>query len=112
ADRVAVTESGIERQPVLAVEIHQVLTHLGVDRPFVEKCDLVEPASLPSERMTGEGAAALSRAQRTVALPRELDRVGAAVTLDGAAVIGAEGFSERGSDVVVVIADQKPAESL
>src|SRR5439155_25382143 len=111
ADRVAVAEAGIERQPVLAIDVHEVLAHLRVYRPLVEECDLVEPAPLAGERVMHDGAATLPGAQRTVGLPLELDRVGTAVALDGATVVGAEGFSERRPDVVVVVADQKPAQS-
>src|SRR5258708_5265320 len=55
-DRVAVAEAGIERQPVLAVLVHEVLAHLRVYRPLAEECDLVEPASLAGERVTYDGA--------------------------------------------------------
>src|SRR5437773_3868814 len=65
ADRVAVAEARIERQPVLAVDVHEVLAHLRVHRPLVEECDLVEPALLPSKRVMYDGAAALPGAQRT-----------------------------------------------
>src|SRR5438552_9833381 len=112
AERVAVAEARIERQAVLAVDFNEVLAHLRVYRPLVEECDLVEPAPLAGERVMHDGAAALPGAQRTVALPLELDRVGTAVTLDGATVVGAEGFNERRPDVVVVVADQEPAQSL
>src|SRR5204862_1524343 len=105
ADRVAVAESGIERQPVLAVEVHEVLAHLRVYRPLVEECDLVEPAPLAGERVMHDGAAALPGAQCTVGLPLELDRVGMAVILDGATVVGAECVSDRRPAVVVVVAD-------
>src|SRR3989449_6161445 len=84
ADRVAVAEAGIERQPVLAIDVHEVLAHLRVYRPLVEECDLVEPAPLAGERVMHDGAATLPGAQRTVGLPLELDRVSTAVTLDGA----------------------------
>src|SRR5947199_4100141 len=105
ADPVAVAEAGIERQPVLAVEVHQVLAHLRVYRPLVEECDLVEPAPLAGERVMHDGAAALPGAQRTVALPLELERIVTAVTLDGATVVGAESFSDRRPNFVVVVAD-------
>src|SRR2546422_197280 len=105
ADRVAVAEAGIERQPVLAIDVHEVLAHLRVYRPLVEERDLVEPAPLAGERVMHDGAATLPGAQRTVGLPLELDRVSTAVTLDGATVVGAEGFSDRRPDVVVVVAD-------
>src|SRR5439155_19935353 len=59
-----------------------------------------------------DGAAALPGAQCPVGLPLELDRVGTAVTLDGATVVGAECFGERRSDLVVVVADQDPAHPL
>src|SRR2546428_13497398 len=51
ADRVAVAKARIERQPVLAVDVHEVLAPLRVQRPLVDECDLVEPALLPSERV-------------------------------------------------------------
>src|SRR5437867_3192832 len=105
ADRVAVAEARIERQPVLAVEVHEVLAQLRVHRPLVEECDLVEPASLASARVTYDGAAALPGAQCTLGLPLEPDRVRTAVTLDGATVAGAECFSDRRPDFVVVVAD-------
>src|SRR5262249_31840786 len=79
---------------------------------LVEECDLVEPTPLAGERVTHDGAATLPGAQPTVALPLELDRVGTAVTLDGATVVRAEGFSKRRPDVVIVVADQEPAQSL
>src|SRR5438132_7200155 len=105
ADRVAVTEARIERQAVLAVDVHEVLAHLRVYRPLVEECDLVEPAPLAGARVMYDGAAALPGAQCTVGLPLESDSVGAAVILDGATVVGAECVSDRRSDVVVVVAD-------
>src|SRR5437870_7094980 len=104
ADRVAVAEARIERQPVLAVDVHEILAHLRVYRPLVEECDLVEPAPLAGARVMYDGAAALPGAQCTVGLPLELDRVRTAVTLDGATVVGAECFSDRGTDFVVVVA--------
>src|SRR5262249_49715570 len=112
ADRVAVAEARIERQPVLAVEVHEVLAHLRVYRPLVEERDLVEPTPLAGERVMHDGAATLPGAQRTVPLPLELDGVGTAVTLDGATVIRAEGFNERRSNVIVVVADQEPTQAL
>src|SRR6266566_1808362 len=105
ADRVAVAEARIERQAVLAVDVHEVLAHLPVYRPLVEECDLVEPAPLAGARVMYDGAAALPGAQCTVGLPLESDSVGAAVILDGATVVGAECVSDRRSDVVVVVAD-------
>src|SRR5438270_11449066 len=104
-DRIAVAEAGIERQSVLAVDVHEVLAHFRVYRPLVEECDLVEPAPLASERVTYDGAAALPGAQSAVGLPFELDRVGTAVTLAGATVVGAKCFSNRRADFVVVVAD-------
>src|SRR5207244_6653616 len=89
-----------------------ILAHYRVDRPLVEEGDLVEPAPLAAERVPHDGGAALPGAQRTAALPLELDRVGTAVILDGATVVSAEGFSERRPDVVVVVANQEPAQSL
>ena len=59
--------------------------------------------------MTYDGAATLPGAQRTVRLPFELDRVGTTVTLDGATVVGAECFSDRRPDVLVVVADEQPS---
>src|SRR6059036_3201647 len=82
ADRVAVAQARIERQPVLAVDVHEVLAHLRVYRPPVEECDLVEPAPLAGARVIHDGAAALPSAQLTVWLPLELDRIRTAVTLD------------------------------
>src|SRR2546428_14191356 len=105
ADRVAVAEAGIERQPVLAIDVHEVLAHLRVYRPLVEERDLVEPAPLAGAWVMYDGAAALPGAQRTVWLPLELDRVGTAVILDGATVVGAECVGDRRADVVVVVAD-------
>src|SRR5438132_7949424 len=103
ADRVAVAEARIERQPVLAVDVHEVLAHLGVYRPIVEECDLVEPAPLAGARVMYDGAAALPRVQCTVGAPLELDRVRTAVTLDGATVAGTECFSDRRPDFVAVV---------
>src|SRR5882724_5854640 len=105
ADRVAVAEARIERQLVRAVDVHEVLAHLRVYRPLVEECDLVEPAPLASARVMYDGAAALPGAQCTAGPPLELDRVRTAVTLDGATVVGAECFSDRCPDFVVVVAD-------
>src|SRR3989454_474507 len=102
ADRVAVAEARVERQFVLPIDVHEVLAQLRVYRPLVEECDLVEPAPLASARVMCDGAAALPGAQCTVGLPLELDRVRPAVTLDGAMVVGAECFSERLPDFVVV----------
>src|SRR6266487_4873641 len=95
ADRVAVAEAGIERQPILAVDVHEELPPLRVYRPPVEECDLVEPAATAGERVTYDGAAALPGAKCTVGLPLERDRVRPAVTLDGPAVVGAECVSDR-----------------
>src|SRR5213596_4313473 len=105
ADRVAVAEARIERQPVLAVDVHEVVAHLRVHRPLVEECDLVEPAPLASARVMYDGAAALPGAQGTAGPPLELDRVRAAVTLDGAMVGGSKCFLDRGPYFVVVVAD-------
>src|SRR5260370_3459002 len=112
ADRVAVAKAGIEGQPVLAVDVHEVLAYLRLHRPLVQECDLVEPAPLAGARVTHDGAASLPSAQLTVWLPLELDRIRTAVTLDDATVVGAEGFSHRRPDVVVVIANQEPAHPL
>ena len=109
ADRVAVAEPGGERQPVLAVEVHQVLAHLGVDRPLVEERDLVEPAALPGDRVAHHRAAALPGPQGAVGLPLELGRVGPAVPLDLAAVGSAERLLNRCPEVLVVVADEHPA---
>src|SRR3989449_7079316 len=111
-DRLAVAEAAIERQPVLAVHVYEVLAHLRVYRPLAEECDLVEPAPLAGERVTYDGAAALPGAQSAVGLPFELDRVGAAVTLDGATLVGAKCFGNRRADFVVVVAHEQPARSL
>src|SRR5207244_8774970 len=81
ADRVAVAKAGIEGQPVLAVDVHEVLAKLRVHGPLVEECDLVEPAPLAGARVAHDGAAALPSAQPTVWLPLELDRIRTAVTL-------------------------------
>src|SRR5437870_6330305 len=109
ADRVAVAEARIERQLVLAVDVHEVLAHLRVYRPLVEECDLVEPAPLPSARVMDDGAAALPGAQSTAGLPLELNRVRTAVTLDVALVGGSECFLDRGPYFVVVVTDEAPA---
>src|SRR5207249_2574530 len=85
---------------------------LRVYRPLVEECDLVEPAALVGERMTYDGTAALPGAQCTVGSPLERDRVGTAVTLDRATVVGAECVSDRRPDFVVVVADEQPAHVL
>src|ERR1051326_5720832 len=111
-DRVAVAKAGIEGQPVLAVNVDEVLTQLRVHRPLVQECNLVEPAPLAGARVASDGAAALPGAQPAVGLPFELDRIRAAVTLDGATVIGAECFSDGRSDVLVVVPDQEPANPL
>src|SRR5206468_870024 len=63
ADRVAVAEARIERQPVLAVDVHEVLAHLRVYRPLVEECDFVEPAPLAGARVMYDGAATARRAR-------------------------------------------------
>ena len=70
---------------------------------------MVEPAPLASAPVMYDGAAALPGSQRAVVLPLELDRIRTAVTLDGATVVGAECFSDRRPDVVVVVADQELA---
>src|SRR5207237_6668368 len=80
-------------------------------RPLVEECDLVEPAPLAGARVMYDRTAALPGAQCTVGLPLELDRVGTAVMLDGATVVGAECVGDRRPDVVVV-ADEQPAHLL
>src|SRR5205823_11401569 len=90
ADGVAVAEARGERQPVFAVDVHEVLAHLRVHRPLVEECDLVEPAAPASARVMYDRAAALPCAQCTVGLPLELDCVRTAVILDGATVVSAE----------------------
>src|SRR5579884_1001209 len=66
AKRITVAEAGIERQPIRAVDIHQVLTHLGIQRPLIEEGDLVEPAELTADRVTHNGTTALSGAQPPV----------------------------------------------
>src|SRR6266581_3160467 len=109
ADRIAVAKAGIERQPVLAVDVHEVLADLRVHRPLVQEGDLIEPAALAGKRVTYDGAAALPGAQPTIGLPLELDRVRTAVTLDGATVVGTECFSDRRPNFVVVVADEQPA---
>src|SRR3712207_3149848 len=76
ADRVAVAEPRVERQPVLAVHVHQVLAHLLGQRPLVEEGNLVEPAPLPGHGVADDGAAPLPGAQATIGLPLELDPVG------------------------------------
>src|SRR3989440_8511327 len=112
ADWVAVAKARVEGQPVLAVEVHEVLAHFRVHSPLVQECDLVEPASLAAARVKHDGAAALPSAQPAVRLPLELDRIRTAVPLDGATVVGAEGFSDGRADVLVVVTDQEPAQSL
>src|SRR5207244_5062910 len=112
ADGVAVAKARVEGQPVLAVEVYGVLAHFRVHSPLVQECDLVEPASLAAARVKHDGTAALPSAQPAVRLPLELDRIRTAVPLDGATVVGAEGFSDGRADVLVVVADQEPAQSL
>src|SRR5437660_9472544 len=112
ADRVAVAKARIEGQPVYAEDIDKVLAHLRVHRPLVQECDLVEPAPLAGVRVTHHGATALPSAQPAVWLPLELDRIRMAVTLDGAMIVGAEGFSDGRPDFLVVIANQEPPYSL
>ena len=90
ADRIAVAEVGVERQPVGAVDLYQVLAHFGVYRPLVEKGNLVEPAALAGDRVMHNGAAVLPGAQSTIGLPLELDRVGMAIGFDGATVMNAD----------------------
>ena len=108
ADRVAVAEAGVERQPVSAVLVHQELVHLGRHRPLVEEGDLVEPAAVTRERVLHDGWATLPGAQPAVGLPLELDGVGLAVPLDLAAVVAAEGLGDRRPDLVVVAAGEQP----
>src|SRR5262249_24779540 len=108
-DRITAAETSVERQAVFAVDVRQVLAHLGVYRPFVEERDLVEPAAVAAKRVTYHGAAVLPGAQDAIGLPLELDRVGAAVPLDGAAVAGAERLFHRGPEVFVVVAGEHPA---
>ena len=112
ADRVAVAEAGIERQSIFAVDVHEVLAHLRLDRPLAEEGDLVEPAPPAGERVSHDGAAALPGAQSAAGLPLEPDRVGTTVTLDGGAVVGPERSGDRRPDGVVVVADQEPAHPL
>src|SRR4029450_8869333 len=97
------------RQPVGAVHLHQVLTYLRIDGPLVEERDLVEEAALTADRVPHHGAAALPGPQFTIGLPRELDRVGAAVALHGSPVVGPERLLQGRSDLVVVAAGQNPA---
>ena len=111
-DLLAVPEAGVERQPVLAVEVEQVLAHLGIHRPLAEERDLVEPAAPARHRVAHHGAAALPGAQSAVRLPFELDCVGAAVALHGVTVVGAERLSDRRADLVVVVAGEQPPVSL
>src|SRR5256885_896476 len=75
ADWVAVAKARVEGQPVLAVEVHEVLTHFRIHSPLVQECDLVEPASLAAARVKHDGTAALQSAQPAVRLPLELDRI-------------------------------------
>lgn len=112
ADRGTVSEAGVERQPVLAVDVHQVLAHLGGQRPLVEERDLVEPAAPAGERVPHDGVAALPRAQGPVGLPGEVDGVVAAVALDGGVVLGTERLGQGGADLVVVTAREQPALAL
>src|SRR3989442_8505068 len=72
-DRIAVAETRIEREPVLAIDVHEVLAHLGGQRPPVQEGDLVEPAPPAGGRVTHDGAAALPGAQPTALLPLEPD---------------------------------------
>src|SRR6266513_1240991 len=62
--------------------------------------------------MTYHGAATLPGAQSAVGSPFELDRVGTAVTLDGATLVGPKCFGNRRADFVVVAADEQPTHSL
>src|SRR5438045_6080605 len=62
--------------------------------------------------MSHDRGTALPRAQCTAVFPLELKLVRAAVALDRVAVLRAEGISERRADVVVVVANQQPAEPL
>src|SRR5206468_8781348 len=109
ADGVAVAKASIERPPIFAADVHEVLANLRFHPPLVEECDLVEPALLPGERVMHDGAAALPGAQRTIGLPLEPDRIVTAITLDGATVVRAESFSDRRPNLVVVVADEQPA---
>src|SRR5262249_9456849 len=111
-DGVTVAIARVERESVLAVEVHEVLVQLRVHRPLVEESNLVEPAPLAGERVAHDCAAPLPCAQPAVWLPLELDRIRAAITLDLATVVGAEGFSDGRPDVLVVVADQEPAHAL
>jgi hypothetical protein len=99
---------GVERQPVWAVDVHEVLPHLGRDRPFAQEGDLVEPAALAGQGVPDYGGAPLPGAQLSVGLPLDLDRVGAAVVLDGGAVGDAERFLVGGTDVLVEAAGEQP----
>src|SRR5262245_56834456 len=112
ADWCAVPEAGVERQPVLPVDVDEVLAHLRSDRPLVQECDLVEPAPSTGEWVAHDGAAALPRAKDAAHQPLELDRMGAAVALDDALVVGAEGVGQWRTDVLIVIADQEPPYAL
>src|SRR5206468_6197761 len=89
-DRVTVSKARIERQSVLAVDVHEVLAHLRLHRPLAEECDLVEPAALAGTRVMHDSTAALPGAQGAVGAPLERDRTRAAVALDGATVVAAE----------------------
>src|SRR5439155_25280021 len=112
ADPIAVPEACIERQPVLAVDLHEVLAQVRGQRPLVQECDLVEPAPPAGARVTHDSPAALPGAQAAAGPPLERDRIRPAITLDGATVVGSECFSDRRSDFVVVVADQQPAHPL
>ena len=109
ADRVAVAEARVEGLGVRAVDVDEVLAYVGRQRPLVQECDLVEPAAPPGQGMPHDGVAALPRAQATAIPPLEVDRVGATVALHGAAVVRAEYVGDGRADIVVVVANQKPA---
>jgi hypothetical protein len=111
-DRVAVAEPGVEGQAVGAVDVHEVLADLGIEGPLVEEGDLVEPAACAGDRVPDHCAPALPGTQTPVRLPGEVDAVGAAVALDGAAVVGAERPLHRRPDLVVVAAREKPTTEL
>src|SRR3954452_20751530 len=72
ADGIAIAEPRVEGQPVLAVDVDEVLPHLGGDRPLVEERDLVEPTALTGDRVAYDRAAALPGAQGPIGLPLEL----------------------------------------
>ncbi|CAK7282745.1 hypothetical protein SGPA1_20720 [Streptomyces misionensis JCM 4497] len=112
ADRASVAVTGVERQPVRAVLVHQVLAHLGGQCPLVEERDLVEPAAPARDRVPYDGAAALRGVQRAVRPPGELDGVLPAVALDLGPVLGAERLGQGRPDLVVVAAGQQPALAL